>query len=489
MMRCPQRKHGIAVIAAAAFALSLSVAVTFIAPLGLRAQESQDRFHHAKHERLFPDCATCHAGAQTPGAAMLPDAQSCRACHDGRVRPAIAWTPQARPPGNLRFDHAAHAKRLKDKGIAATQCQDCHAHHGAGRMQVERAVSSRCFECHAPREHLSDLSECSTCHVPLPQAQFADDARVAQFPKPLSHDDPGFALGGHAKAACPGRGTKEPGASTCAVCHAIQFCETCHVDAAQNECISTLGSDPRSLLHQAKARTPDSHRDPNFLMTHGHALQEKDAQCSTCHTQSSCTVCHASTPGVASSLLAVAPRPGVGAQVVRTKPPSHHSDFRTKHGPMASADPASCAACHHRAQCLDCHRGDPASGSPGYHPLGFLARHPTAAYARETSCAECHNPGSFCQTCHESAGLTSQGQLRGAGFHDANRAFLLGHGPSARMSLESCVSCHTENDCMTCHSAQGGRRFNPHGPDFNASVLREKAPQMCTVCHGAAIPK
>lgn len=464
-------------------------AIAISAPRVLPAQESQDRFHHAKHERLFPECATCHRGAQTAGAPMWPEPQSCRACHDGQVRPLIAWNPEARPAGNVRFDHLAHAQRLKDKGIAATQCQDCHAHQGKDRMQVQRAVSSRCFECHAPREHLSDLSECSTCHVPLAEAQFASDEHVARFPKPFSHDDPGFALGGHAKAACPGQGTKKPGASTCAVCHAIQFCETCHVNAAQNECIASLSSDPRSLLHQAKARTPDSHRNVNFLMTHGHALQETGAQCSTCHTQSSCTVCHAATPGVAASLLAEPPRPGVGAQVVRKKPPSHHPDFVKTHGAMASADPASCAACHHRSQCLDCHRSDPASGSPGYHPMGFLTRHPVAAYARETSCAECHNPGSFCQTCHETSGLTSSGRLRGAGFHDSNSSFLFGHGPSARMSLESCVSCHTESDCLTCHSEQGGRGFNPHGPDFNASVLREKAPQMCTVCHGAAIPK
>jgi hypothetical protein len=50
------------------------------------------------------------------------------------------------------------------------------------------------------------------------------------------------------------------------------------------------------------------------------------------------------------------------------------------------------------------------------------------------------------------------------------------------------VSCHVERDCLTCHSAQGGRRFNPHGPGFDAARLKQKNPEMCTVCHGAAIP-
>jgi hypothetical protein len=250
-----------------------------------------------------------------------------------------------------------------------------------------------------------------------------------------------------------------------------------------------MGSDPRTLEQKVMTRTPDSHSSASFLMAHGHGLDDTRVACGTCHTQSSCQVCHVGTPGVAASLLSIAPRPGAGAQVARKRPPSHCPNFRTTHGPAASSDPGSCAACHHRGQCLDCHRASPASENPGYHPANFIERHPAAAYARETSCAECHNPGSFCQTCHESAGLVSSRAILGAGFHDAQRAFVLGHGAAARMSLESCVSCHTESDCLVCHSAQGGRSFNPHGPGFDAERLREKAPQMCTVCHGNAIPK
>ena len=41
---------------------------------------------------------------------------------------------------------------------------------------------------------------------------------------------------------------------------------------------------------------------------------------------------------------------------------------------------------------------------------------------------------------------------------DANPAFLLGHGKAARQELETCVSCHVERDCLTCHAAVGGRR-------------------------------
>jgi len=454
------------------------------------AQETQDRFHHAKHARLFPQCTSCHPGAQMPQASMWPDPSSCAACHDGRVQPSIAWSPRPASPKLVRFDHLAHSARLAANQVAPAECADCHTDRGTGRMQVQRAVAARCFECHSGREHFSEESECIICHSPLAEMPELSEERVASFPKPPSHDVPGFALGGHGRRACPGQGgSGKPSSSTCAVCHAQQFCETCHVDGAENECIASLGSDPRSLLHRAKERTPQSHSSASFLTLHGHGLDDARAECGTCHTQSSCQVCHAGTPGVAAGLLSHASRAGAGAQVERKKPPSHHPNFRMTHGPEASADPASCAACHHRAQCLDCHRTAPSAGNPGYHPAGFMARHPAAAYARETSCAECHNPGSFCQTCHESAGLTSSRAILGAGFHDAQPSFVLGHGPSARMSLESCVSCHTESDCLVCHSAQGGRSFNPHGPGFDAALLRKKAPQMCTVCHGAAIPK
>lgn len=116
-----------------------------------------------------------------------------------------------------------------------------------------------------------------------------------------------------------------------------------------------------------------------------------------------------------------------------------------------------------------------------------MTLHPSAAYARETSCGDCHNVASFCQTCHRSAGLVSTKAL-GSGYHDASRFFLAGHGQAARQSLESCTACHVERDCLTCHSAVGGRGYNPHGPGFDAERLRRKNPEMCAACHGASAP-
>lgn len=202
-------------------------------------------------------------------------------------------------------------------------------------------------------------------------------------------------------------------------------------------------------------------------------------QCFACHDEGG-----SSHDGAATTVCATCHTPRADA----ARPTSHGPDWNDLHGREASAAPDSCAACHIRQDCLDCHRPDPAGWS-GYHPPTFLTEHPVAAYARQTSCADCHNVAQFCSSCHQQAGLGApQNRELRRGFHDANAAFFAGHGPAARQSLESCVSCHTEQDCLSCHAALGGRRINPHGPGFDADKLRERNAQVCTVCHGAAVP-
>jgi hypothetical protein len=353
-------------------------------------------------------------------------------------------------------------------------------------MAVRRPTPETCLECHGPgTEHLAAPdSLCETCHLPLARAATLKPADIAAFPVPLSHRQSGFASrAGHGALATS---TPDAVAASCAVCHARDFCMTCHVDAPEQPAIQALAADPRALAIAVRLGAPAAHREPTFLKRHGAAVRDTPRQCSTCHTQESCLACHAPSQRVSAGLPARGPGRGVGAQPVRRPPDSHRENFANFHGRVAATTPATCVGCHVQTDCLECHRPSAASAS-GYHPAGFLTRHPAAAYARETSCSDCHNVGSFCATCHASAGLVSTGPLR-SGYHDASRFFVLSHGQAARQSLESCTSCHVERDCLTCHSAVGGRRFNPHGPGFDANRLRRKNPEMCTACHGTAIP-
>ena len=474
-------------------AMALLAAVAGASPLVGRL--TRDRFDHEVHKDLFPSCLSCHAGitsATAPtDAGVWPAASACATCHDGTVEDRVDWEPPPPPRTNLRFTHPGHARELAEERADSTaRCQACHAEAGADRMAVKLAVADNCVSCHrldGPHLDVPDR-ECTTCHVPLAQAARLTAEDVAGFPRPASHERDDFVEAAHARLARAGPG---PVAASCATCHAQNFCAECHVNAPEVAAIRALAPDPRIAARGDSVEPPTSHREPDFIEKHGRLAADGARRCVTCHTQESCLVCHVGTPRVASALFASGPGRSPGAVTERRRPASHGADFSATHAAPASASPATCAACHARPQCLDCHVPNPADGSPGYHRVGFLATHPVQAYQRTASCSDCHNPQQFCSSCHVGAGLASVDVPLDAGYHDAKRFFSAGHGQAARQSLESCVSCHTETDCMSCHatSTQGGRNFSPHGPGFDAERLRRRNPQMCTACHGAAIPE
>lgn len=459
---------------------------------GILAAQQPAGFDHAKHAKLFPACTSCHAGAASAGRSVWPDVASCAVCHDGTIQKRVTWQPPESLRTNLKFDHLTHVKaavvRQAAGGKSPPACMDCHSVAGATWMAVQPPVVARCFACHgltAAHTAAPDTA-CATCHVPLARATRLTRADIAAIDTPPSHRAPEFeTAAGHGAQA---KGPKGGIAASCATCHARDFCLTCHVDAPEQPTIQALAVDPRATAIAVRLTAPPSHNQPDFLARHGGRVRAEQRQCATCHTQESCLACHAGTPRVAAALFAKSPARGVGAVIARRPPASHGARFTAQHAGLASASSATCAGCHVRADCLACHRPTAASG-PGYHPAGFLARHPAAAYSRETSCNDCHNNGGFCVTCHAASGLVATRALGTSGYHDAKRFFLLGHGQAARQNLESCLGCHVERDCLTCHSASGGRRFNPHGPGFDAARLRRKNPQMCTACHGTNIPQ
>jgi hypothetical protein len=386
-------------------------------------------------------------------------------------------------PSNLRFTHAEHVQKSGEKRHAdsAVVCSDCHTPSGAQWLTIRRTIPAQCLDCHGLKvAHVSAPdTACGTCHFPLAEATALPEARVAKFEKPDSHKDTGFlSAKGHGEQA-------DKAGRSCVVCHARDFCAQCHVNAPEVKAIQALAPDPRSLALKVELKAPASHKESGFLSQHGAKAKRDPKACGYCHTQESCIACHRTRPAIVLALPASGPGRGIGAQIKRKKPDYHTADFADRHGPRAGSSPRTCNACHARAECLDCHRPNP--GATGnYHAAGFLTRHPAAAYNRQTDCALCHNQAAFCTTCHQQAGLRSTGPLAG-GHHDANGAFFLNHGTAARQNIESCIACHAERDCLTCHSAQT-RRFNPHGPGFDADRLRRRNPQTCAACHGRNIP-
>lgn len=464
---------------------ALGVAAVGLAAL-LRAEPELDKFDHQQHRELFPTCVACHAGVIS-GGSPWPSPQGCRACHDGVVEREVDWSPPAaRAPSNLRFEHRRHAE-LAVLSDTMARCVDCHTPAGSTWMEVKRAEVSQCLSCHGiAAAHLeAPDTACAVCHLPLAEATALAEQEIATFEEPPSHRRSDFARGGVHGAAATREAPRYLVAPSCATCHARDFCMVCHVDAPEQPAIQALARDPRSLALPAVLEPPESHRSEDFLVTHGRTARSRLRECATCHTRESCTECHRAVPEAVARLPAAAPDRGRGATVVRQPPATHSGGYAERHGGAAAARTQTCAGCHVQADCLACHR--PFAGSAGeYHPEGFLVRHPSLAYSRAADCSSCHHQAEFCAACHQQAGLVPKGALR-SGYHDAKQFFALGHGEAARRNLESCVTCHVENDCLTCHSAIG-RRFNPHGPGFDADRLRRLNPGMCTVCHGARIP-
>jgi hypothetical protein len=166
---------------------------------------------------------------------------------------------------------------------------------------------------------------------------------------------------------------------------------------------------------------------------------------------------------------------------VPTRPTSvrvHHVDFRTQHGPEAANGSLSCAGCHERRFCADCHTTETPRR---FHRANFVQSHASESYGRETDCASCHNAEIFCRSCHSQSGLAAKGRLDAA-FHTAQPQWLLQHGRAARQGLQSCTTCHAQRDCMTCHSTLGWG-VSPHGPGFRADRLASKSATQCLMCH------
>ena len=488
-----------------------------------------DGFPHERHAGLFPTCLGCHRGIPTGEEdryySVTP--RECVRCHDGEREPTVEWDAPTRTPSNLVFVHAEHIEEVERAGDAELACADCHGplEPGRPRMAVGRAEPATCTECHghAASEHLAAEASCATCHTVIADTPELSSARIASFPQPPSHDSPDFVLA-HGEMA-------EAADESCAVCHARQSCDLCHLNAEALAPIRALAPDER-IARLVSGESPEwpepaSHDVPGWEFEHARDAVSGTATCANCHAAASCRTCHGDASIAAIAALPEPREDGPqGVTAPRTRPPGHTAEFATKHGSAAAANLPNCSSCHTESQCADCHEGpgrvargfmpgrgaglqgvdrsdamSPAAGSfrhqapapdtpndarPGYHPENFLLRHGSEAFAVQTVCSDCHSTEAFCRDCHQSSGV-SIGAAGGAGgaFHDAQPDWLFEHGRAARQGLEACASCHQQSSCLRCHSARFGLRISPHGPGFDADRVAARSTMSCGICHTA----
>lgn len=438
----------------------------------------QEPFPHPAHAGLFPLCTGCHEGVPAGDSARFyPEPALCVQCHDGVQYETVVWEPPAFAPTNLRFAHPAHARELAIADEVVLDCVVCHTPEDTTRMAVERAVASRCIDCHAHQAtaHLID-AECAACHTTLAASDLPLQ-RILALPAPATHLRPDFLSDVHGELAVAGP-------ARCSVCHTRETCTSCHVQPAVVAVIVDIPEAPPAMelpAYPAAYFVPASHQDPLWLERHGPAAHQRIEACATCHTRESCTTCHTErAPRTIARLASARDVVAPGVVVERRAPLSHAAPFfEREHGTLAATSGQTCTGCHTRRYCEECHN---APADPGYHPANFVARHASAAYGARLECSNCHDARVFCRDCHERTGMGTFGRLR-PGFHDAQPLWLLRHGQPARQGLESCTTCHTQTDCMQCHSQLGAFRVSPHGPGFDPERAQARNAAICFACH------
>lgn len=351
------------------------------------------------------------------------------------------WSPVVYPMQRLPlvFSHGKHLAR-------GTACAACHPAAASSRSAVDDLLPTEaaCRACHPIDRAQPELvvagqppAACRACHAGY--APGAPIARVYMTPPPLKFDH-----GAH-------------GASPC---------ESCHGD------LRAVGLATRKQL-------------PTM------------ASCLRCHTRGAeerhCADCHLATRG---GLIETRFEHGTLVPAHDGLGDAHGPEFKSHHTQEARQSGATCTACHDRSECVACHQG--VVKPMDFHPGNYVLTHAVDARRGKPDCSACHRAQSFCVGCHEREGIGSRGDTEYAS-GDSGRAFhppgwaTAGAGPNrhaieARRSITGCASCHREDDCLRCHSAEpGSLRASPHPPGWRGSArckaLDRGNRRMCLRCH------
>lgn len=313
-------------------------------------QEPAYVFPHAPHVEGDVACLACHAGVEKATAltadvrhVALPahpsKEQACQGCHD--TDPAFR-APARSSAFRVRFDHAAHAGRVKG-------CTACHQKlPEPGAQAPASPPMAACTACHHHQEEYAQ-ARCTPCHVDLkglsPETAF-------------KHEGDWLRLHGDLARSA---------AETCAQCHDQPYCASCHATQTAPALPATIFPEEvtRSFIHRG-----------DYVSRHAIDAGANPASCRRCHGSASCEACHAEQ--------------GVSAQSANARDP-HPSGWLGSHGRAARRDVSRCAACHDNGTssiCVSCHQVGGPGGNP--HPKSFTSKHGLSDVDHNSMCKACH---------------------------------------------------------------------------------------------------
>jgi hypothetical protein len=306
-------------------------------------------------------------------------------------------------------------------------------------------------------------------------------------------------------------------------------CDACHEKVASSPSLAVslipamdkcgecheVGDDKTCGMCHTHPDSPEARARPNRHLNFPHdkhlANAEIKGECARCHTalpepakpvdvvgpsMAVCTACHNHEADYDEGRCSKCHQDLGRFQLRPVADFSHRGDFLKEH-PLAARSTVACAQCHDQTFCTDCHAKTVAAraevkfperiGRLFIHRNDFVSRHTVEARADQARCQRCHGV-SYCQSCHASQGLSSQGDTtrnpHPPGFGAAGPT---SHGPAARRDIVSCAACHDQGAasiCVDCHKV-GGVGGNPHPTGWttrhNADELKRNS--MCLACH------
>jgi hypothetical protein len=175
----------------------------------------------------------------------------------------------------------------------------------------------------------------------------------------------------------------------------------------------------------------------------------------------------------------------------------HDGDWIREHGVQAASARDLCASCHTERSCAGCHGVGTVPALParlafdtvslsGLHRAGFMSRHALEARGDTGLCVTCHTENS-CIDCHTAQHVGPLSTSPSASSpHPPGWGTSGEHGQQARIDPMSCAGCHGgagEQLCVGCHRV-GGPGGNPHGAGFT-STKNKQHDVPCLFCHAA----
>lgn len=353
----------------------------------------------------------------------------------------------------IRMDHSLAQHR-------ALPCERCHTAAATSTRSSDSLIPTEasCAPCHdAQTDRAHPTTEnCATCHLGY-DAEMEFDGGV---PLPA--------------AIVPSSSMPAPHLIFSHAAHVSrdQTCESCHVGMA------TVGQGTRGQLPMMR----DCFRchAPDGLALPGFEVPAAPFTCAGCH------------PALPSGMLRTSFPEGELSPPRWLAGMAHDHEWLVRHRWVAADEGPLCAQCHRESECVACHDGR--VRPLRVHPGDFLTTHPVMARRDETHCTSCHAITQFCAECHARLGLApiAAPQVRAAErYHPPEAVWSRGanmHAVEARRSLQSCVSCHAEEDCVVCHGSGsvGGGGRSPHPPGFRSTCrgALETNAHACVTCHG-----